>query len=182
MQSKNRQYASIVAYHRYLKKFKYVGNILPGRFYAYVYDFSKDYPYEELKFYDFEPISFIFEILPESNSFLGLNFHHMAPPQVRLLWLNRVIKFARLIDDPIQTKFTGGTGRPVFKIGGLNYPRVYQVLRKSKIAIRRYRMDRVSMLRAIPVNEIDEVMRYYSRTYYGTGIKQIIARYQNYKP
>lgn len=174
------RYNSVGAYHRYLMNFPRTGNIQVGRFFTYLYDFSKDYPYKELKYYDFEPLTFIFSIGP-GEYFTGINFHHI-PVRPRLLWLNRVIKLARRVDNNISTRFTGGTGRPVYRIYGLNYPLVYRILFKSKIAIRRYRFDRVSLLRAIPVNDVDQVMRYYARTYYGVGYEQIVSRYKKYRP
>lgn len=172
-------YNSIAAYHRYLMQFPKTGNLQVGRFYAYLYNFSKDYPFEELKYYDFEPLTFVFSIGP-GEYFTGINFHHM-PVRPRILWLNRVIKMARRVDTDISTRFTGGTGRPVWRIYGLNYPKVYKVLFKSKIAIRRYRFDRVGMLRTIPINDIDQVMHYYARTYYASNIKQIANRYRKYR-
>jgi len=172
-------YKNIRAYLNYLKTFKLTNSIYPGRFYGYTYNFRKDYDWNELKFYDYMPLSFIFEIDPKTNSALGINFHHM-PVRPRLLWINRVKQIAKRFEEEIQIK--DYNSRPVYKIKGLNYPRVYKILLKSKIAIRRYKLDKMFYLRNIDLGNIDEVMRYYAKTYVAVNIDNIKQRYSDYKP
>ena len=163
----------------YLKGFKMTNRIYPGRFYAYNYNFKKDYDWDDLKFYDYMPLTFIFEIDPKTNTALGINFHHI-PVRPRILWLNRVKQIAEMFDEEIKIK--DYTKRPVYKISGLDYPRVYKVLLKSKIAIRRYKLNKIHYLRNIDIASIDEVMHYYAKTYVAVGISEIANRYSSYRP
>ncbi len=172
------KYSHIRDYKQYLERFPRTGALKVGSFYSYAYNFQLNYEWDELKFYDHMPLTFIFAIDTEHNHAIGINFHHM-PVRPRLLWLNRVKTIAKHVQEEIQIRGLGG--RPVYKISGLNYPRVYKVLAKSKIAIRRYRLNEIRFLRKIDVRFIDEVMRYYARTWLGVNIDQIRNRYLKYK-
>lgn len=171
-------YTNVNEYLKYIKdNFKLTGNINAGRFYHYFYNFSREYPWKELKFYDFFPLTFIFE--RDGKYALGLNFHHLSE-KPRHIWLDRVRKLSKQLDEQIKIKGLGG--RPVYKIYNLDYPRVYKILMKSKIGIRRYRLDRISQLRAVDLAQLDETMKWISKTYMGVTIKQIQKRYLQYKP
>lgn len=171
-------YTNVNEYLKYIKEnFKTVGNVSAGKFFCFFYNFSREYKWSELKFYDFFPLSFIFE--RDGKYAIGMNFHHV-PERPRHIWIDRVRKISKHLDEQIMIKGLGG--RPVYKIYNLNYPRVYKILMKSKIAIRRYRLDRISQLRAVDLAQLDETMKWVSKTYMGVTIKQIQQRYLNYKP
>jgi len=186
MDSSKTNYGNIKAYMDYLKTFKLTQSIFPGRFYTYNYKFRKDYDWDDLKFYDFMPLAFIFEIDPQTNSAIGMNFHHM-PVKARILWLNRLKKLAGQweklqVTDKEAFGFKTQSNRPVYKITGLNYPRVYKILMKSKIAIRRYKLDKMFYLRNIDIGSLDEAMNYFAKTYVAVDINAIKSRYANYNP
>jgi len=179
MQLEKPNYNNIRAYLNYLKSFKLTNSLYPGRFYAYSYNFKKDYPWDELKFYDYMPLTYIWEIDQKTNTAIGMNFHHM-PVKARLLWINRIKQLSKHYGEEIRIK--DYESRPVYKIQGLNYPRVYKVLMKSKIAIRRYKLDKMFYLRNVDLGSIDDVMRYYAKTYVAVNINHIKSRYSEYKP
>jgi len=171
-------FKSISDYRHYIKEtFDRIGTVRAGRFYLYFYNFATDYPWDELKFYDWMPLTYVWE--RDKTHFIGMNFHHM-PVRPRLLWMGRVRKLAKQIDEAIAIKGLGG--QPIWKIRNLNYPRVYQILRKSKIAIRRYRLDRVKDLRAVDIRYVEDVMHWIARTYMGVSVKTMTSRYLEYKP
>lgn len=177
----NYKYSDISEYFKFLNySFERTNNIQVGKFYSFTYhfDFWK-YGWDNVKFYDWYPFSFIFEINAEKNYAVGLNFHHI-PLIPRQIWLKRVLKLGSSIGSKVRIVQFGG--RPVFKISGLNYPLVYKVLRKSKIAIRRYNLHKMEDIRAIPIKYVEETLRYYAKTYYGVGINQIWRRYNDYNP
>jgi hypothetical protein len=169
---------SVTDYLKYLRtNFNKDTIIRPGRFYSYHYDFSRDYPIKELRFYDFEPLIFCFETF--GNYFLGLNFHHI-PPKSRQIWFDRIEKISKELNTVVKMRGLGG--RPIYRIYGLNYPKVYQVLRKSKIAIRKYRKDRVYHLRAIDIRKFREVSSFFANTYFDINVNEIISRYNKFRP
>lgn len=169
---------SIRDYMKFLRdNFKLTRSMRPGRFYTYNYNFSRDYPFEELKYYDFQPFVYIFEV--SGKYAIGINFHHI-PVKARMMWFDRIERLSKRLDTTIRLKGLGG--RPVYRLYGLNYPAVYQVLRKSKIAIRKYRLDRMVQIRAIDIRKFREVSSFFARTYFAVGIKEIIGRYQKYIP
>ena len=169
---------SLVDYMDYLDtEFKTTTKLYPNRMYTYDYKFSQDYPYKELKFYDWKPLVYIFEI--RGKYAIGMNFHHI-PPKARQIWFDRVEKLSKRLDNNIRIKGLGG--RPVYKIHGLNYPRVYQVLQKSKISIRKYRFDRMSNVRDVDLRKFREVSSFFANTYFDVDISDIRKRYNIYKP
>jgi len=169
---------SISDYFKYLRtNFKFTRKIVPGRMYSYHYNFSKEYPREEVRLYDYEPLVFIFEV--RGKYALGMNFHHM-PPKPRMIWFDRISKLSRRLDETVRIRGLGG--QPVYRIYGLNYPKVYQVLRKTKVAIRKYRLDRITNARAIDLRKFKEVSAFFARTYFDANIADIRMRYNKFVP
>lgn len=161
-------YGLITEYISYLKTFKRSATIRPGYFYLYNYAFYEHYPIEELKFYDYWPLTFVFQIMrkPQGQYFLGMNFHHM-PVKARQYWLNRVKRMARVYFEK------GGVRRlPAF-----NYDNATKVMRKGKLTVRQYRNEAVRNLRIVPLEELDTLMKFYAKTYYGVTIAQVRAKY-----
>jgi len=171
-------YGGINDYVKYLKtEFKPEGTIIPGRFYTMNYKFSLDYKDDKLKFYDFMPLYYCFE--KWDGGVVGMNFHHM-PIQARTVWLDRVRNMSSQIDAMIP--YIDFRNPRIYRIPGLNYPQVYKLLMKTKIAIRRYRYDRMYDVRAVPLQNVWEVLHFYSRTYFGCTIKDIDQRWLHYNP
>jgi len=166
-------YGNIVEYIKYLQSFKRASIIRPGYFYVYEYDFMTHYPIEELKFYDYMPLSFVFTIIngKDRRYFQGLNFHHM-PVKARQWWLAKVKTMARTYFD------RGGFRR----IPGLDYAALSKIMRKGKFGVRNYRFESVRNLREVPLNDLDEVLKFYAKTYYAVTIGQIQVRYNSFRP
>lgn len=175
----NDMFTSLMLYLHELKKLKKASTIRGGYFYAYKYFFHKTYPYEELKFYDWYPLIFCFGIRqPEVNFtkdsgqyFYGLNLHHI-PVAARRYWLSRVKQIA-------SKQFETG-GYKILPIR--NYEQLLKAMKKAKIGVRKYRFEAVKDLRKVSLDEIDGLMEWYSKTYYGVTINEIQARYRNFKP
>jgi len=166
-------YGNIAEYIKYLRSFDKAGTIRPGYFYVYEYDFMKHYPIEELKFYDYMPLTFVYKIVKgkDSRYFQGLNFHHM-PVKARQWWLNRVKAMASIYFDK------GGIRR----LPGINYLVLEKIMRKGVFGVRNYKFESVRNLRAIPLEEVENIIRWYANTYYGVTIGQIQARYNSFRP
>jgi hypothetical protein len=165
-------YGSILEYIEYLDSFKKTSKISSGYFYTYHYNFHKHYPIEELKFYDWRPLSFVFSIVNEDKPyFYGLNFHHL-PVKARQWWLRKVKSAA-------SSYFEQGGIR---RIPGLNYNTLQKIMKKGLFGVRKYRFEAVKELRIIRLEDLDEIMKFYGRTYYGVTIKQIQARYSKFRP
>lgn len=156
----------------YLKKADEVGNratvIRKGRFYAYQYVFNKDNSFNEIKFWDVFPLTFVFEV--KGRYFWGLNFHHI-PRQSRLIWLARIKKIyeMQIENDKALTS--------------LNYSRLFSAFKKATYGIRQYRIDRVKSLKRIATpDQVDELMRIVSDTYYGVNATAVFQKYAQFKP
>ena len=55
-------------------------------------------------------------------------------------------------------------------------------MKKGLFGVRKYRFEAVKELRIIRLEDLDEIMKFYGRTYYGVTIKQIQARYSKFRP
>lgn len=169
----NSRFANINSYIKYIREnFSTVGktNNLLGSLFVYNYKFNmnpdfynKDY--DEIKFYDWMPATYIFNIRPESKTFFGLNLHHL-PLKARDYWLTRF--------SGINTQ-----GKDRFYLP-------YDVLKvmhiKSKFGIRQYRMDRTFNIRLVPFSYWGELFDFYAKTYFGVTIKDVQMRYREYNP
>ena len=162
------EFGSLARYMNYLKQFPRVGQVRPGCFYVYVYDFDKENnPYSVYRYWDVLPLTFVYEIhAPKKKMFRGINFHH-APVRPRQIWLARV---RNLIEEDLKK------GKRLVRIS--SWYILFNLMKKlSKKSVRSYRMDRVSRLRKIPNNEIENVLRYYGKTYYGIDISRVEKDY-----
>jgi hypothetical protein len=172
------RYNSIQSYLKLLRKFPRTGQLQVGRFYCFSYKFLEEYDWEILRHFDFLPLTYIFSRTVKHA--IGINFHQI-PPLPRQIWLSRVKQISQHVGEPIEIRGLLG-GRPVYKIRGLNYPRVWQILRKTKVAIRKYRVNEIHQLRSIDLRVIDEVMKYFANTYVSSNIQNIRKRYNQYRP
>ena len=67
-------------------------------------------------------------------------------------------------------------------IPGMNYKKLLRWLRKSKIAIRTYRYDRVRTLRYVPAENISDLIKFTSNFYYKTNYNWVANKYRSYNP
>lgn len=168
---------NINQYIQFLRKnFKRESAVRTGFMYSYNYLFTdaddfEDKKYDDVKFYDFNPLTFVYEIKPKTKTFFGINFHHM-PIQPRLLWLNRVKK---LNERPFEKE---GANR----LFGMRYNVLKLLFKKSTVAVRQYHFTRVKELRIVPNVDWETVMNIYSRTYYGVRLNDIENRYRRFVP
>ncbi|MEM4260889.1 MAG: hypothetical protein QXG00_06635 [Candidatus Woesearchaeota archaeon] len=166
---KKYSYANINDYIRYINEhFIKTGTLSSGQIYVYRYLFNKDpnfnkKPFNEIKFYDFMPASYIFNINMKTKTFFGLNFHHL-PLYDRRVWLARVSNF--------QNKMTGQLNIK------LKYQALKALMRKSILGVRQYRFDRVLDLRLIPYEQWINLFNFYAKTYYAVTIDQVESKYR----
>jgi len=172
-------YGRIVEYNNFLKTFPRASKIQTGYFYTYSYEFKTNYPKSELKYYDFKPLCFIFKRFKFERKVektqgvcsVGLNFHHL-PIKARQWWLNKI--------KVVAFKYFEKGG--IIKIPGLNEDTLPRIMKKSSFGFRNYDEINISNLRQIRLEDLDEVMKFYGKTYYGVTIKQIQAKYANFIP
>ena len=171
------QYININEYILYLRKnFRRSNNLKTGLMYSYQYMFNKDpkfqkADYDKVKFYDFCPLTFVFDINSDTDTFFGLNFHHL-PIKARRLWLTRVMKISK-----IQFRKPGANRIPF-----LMYHQLKSMFRKSTFGVRQYKWDRIKDMRIIPNERWEEVIEYYSRTYYGVTLRAVQNKYRMFIP
>jgi hypothetical protein len=165
-------YGSIVEYNRYLNGFKRAKTLRAGYFYVYKYNFYKNYPIQELKYYDYRPLVFIFNVTNRENGkyFIGINFHHL-PVKARQFWLRKLQSIAKRYFN------MGGVQR----IPGLNYDTLQKVMKKSIFGVRQYRANAIKDLREIPLDKLEDIMKFYAKTYYGITIREVQAKYNQFR-
>lgn len=170
-------YININEYILYLRKtYKRNNNLKIGQMYSYQYLFNKAPNFDKqdpnkIKFYDFYPITFVFDIDFDNDTLFGLNFHHL-PVKSRMMWLDRTKKISE-----IQFAKPG-----VNRIPALRYPQLKAMFRKSVFGIRQYKMERFRDLRIIPNEKWEEVFDFYSRTYYGVTLRAVANKYRTFIP
>jgi len=165
------EFGVLAKYVKFIKdNFPRAKVIRPGEFYAYTYRFDKtQYPYSELKFWDVMPLVFVYELHKNKENekmFRAINFHH-APVRPRQIWLNRTINL------------TGEAFERNKRLTRLaSWQRLFVMMKKiSKKTVRQYYLKRMIQPRHIPNDRVEEVIRYYARTYYGISISQVEAQY-----
>jgi hypothetical protein len=163
------QHLSVDNYIKFLSNFERVSTIKPGFVYAYVYRSSKEYPIDTLKFFDIFPLAFITDVDYSKQTFHGLNFHHMPVP-LRLLWYRRISAIIN-IQKVLTMKKT------VNNLAWLNYSRMKKVFQFSDRIVRQYRFDRVKLLRIVPFENMQEILRLYANTYYGVTVNQVNRKF-----
>ncbi len=169
-------FRSINDYIKQIRTFKRAANIFTGQLYAYNYLFTKAPNFESaefdvVKFYDFYPATFVFDVNRETKTFHGLNFHHM-PVKARKLWLTRVQK---IVPKPFETS-------GVTRIRNLTFPKLKVLFKKSMFGVRQYRMDRVRQLRIVPNQDWEELFEFFAKTYFGVTLAQVEAKYRSFRP
>lgn len=153
-----------------LKKYKNVdgSKVSDGFFASYIYDYSLDYDFDILKYFDFFPLTLFFN-KTDSNHIFGINFHHLP-----LLTRNWLLWRIQLL-NPQAFKTKG-----VNKIN-ISYAILKGLMRKSKAAVRQYRIDRMSDIRLVDNKDVSELCKYAPETYHAVNFTEVVTRYKNYK-
>jgi len=169
------EFGALTKYVKFIKtNFPVAQTIKPGNFYAYTYRFDKkSEPYNVLKFWDVMPFAFVYELHKNKENekmFRAINFHHV-PVRPRQLWLNRTVKI---------TGEAFAENKRLHRLA--SWQRLYIMMKKiSKKSVRQYYLKRMIQPRQIPNDRVEEVIKYYAKTYYGVSISQIEAQYLIFK-
>lgn len=158
--------ANLQTYLQYLKDTGIPSSrVITGRFYTYSYMFDKSRDFSELKFYDVYPLVFVYK--QRGQNFMALNFHHI-PPKAREIWLSRArfLSGYLLENDRRVTNLT-------------NFNQLYNMFKKASTAsVRQYKKERVRHLRRVEAENLDEIMKFISNTYFGISVPAMISRYK----
>lgn len=147
---------------------------IAGGFYCWTYLFHlnptyKKYP-ELKKYLDFQPLDLIIYTNPSKKIFVGINWHAL-PLRVRDILLANLV---RAYPNALNMERT--------RMPGLNYKKLLRYLKKIGIAVRKYRYERVRMLRFIPGDKLKESLDFYANFYYKSTYEAVANRYRAYKP
>jgi len=173
-------YGNVTEYIKWINKnFKLTNKLECFKFYTMQYDFSEEYKWEELKFYDILPFFYCVQIFPDKKYAIGCNLHHI-PVQPRFLWLDKF----RTISDQLNTviPYIDYGENKTYKFPNMIYPLVWKMMPKVKLFIRRYKFERIHYLREVNLALIDEVAKFWSSTYLGVSISEIEKRYIRFHP
>ena len=166
-----KEFGNLSKYVKFLKSnFPVATTIRPGNFYAYTYRFDrKSEPYKVLKFWDVMPFTFVYELHRNKDNekmYRGINFHHV-PVRPRQIWLRKTINI---------TGEAFEQNRKLIRLA--SWMRLFLMMKKlSRKSVRQYYIKRTLQPRLIPNDRVEEVIKYYAKTYYGIGISQVEAEY-----
>jgi hypothetical protein len=175
--SKERHYNNARTYLDFIKQFPRSPKPRVGKFICFTYNFHTnpyyiDHP-EKKKYLDFQPFDLVIAVRPQKGTFMCVNFHHLPV-------ITRQIFLAKLKKDYTANFENEDRRRTV--IPGINYKKLFKYLKKIGVAVRCYRFERVMSLREVPVDMIDETMKFYANFYYKSNYKAIVTRYVDYTP
>jgi len=149
---------SFKQYDRFVtKNAKRKSKIQKGKFYTFVYDYKLDYNFNELKFFDSYPLTFIYSITYSTQTyFTGINFHHLP------------IKIRKKILDGLLSK----------NLKTISYNDLKVIEKTSPFAVRKYLVDSVVKLYEVDETNIDEFIQIATKTYEQSTFE---ARMRNYE-
>lgn len=146
----------------------------PGKFYSYGYQFDKGAPYDQLRFYDYHPLTYIYWVGKSKSGkpiAMGINFHRL-PVQIRYTLINKIFKAENV--DP-----TTVTARKRLK---QTYETLKPFLKKIKFAVRMYRIDRMRKTRTVHLRYVRQLLTFYPETLYKATIRELFDEYLQFKP
>lgn len=162
-------YGQVVKYVKHLKQFPRATRILPGNFYAYFYMFDRTLPYNEIKYWDLMPLSFIYETYKTKDGekmARGINLHH-SPVRPRQIWLSRA---KNIVNEDFD--------RNSRLIRLTRWRLLYLMMRKLSLkSVRQYNMMNMRQIRQIPNDMIEETLKFYAKTWYGINIGRVEKDY-----
>jgi hypothetical protein len=138
-----------------------------GKIYTFGYLFHQSPSFDrknvkEIKFYDFYPATFVFDVDVKQHLFHGFNLH-IIPPSARSRWIELINTFVTK-DKLDPKKFI--ILKHLFKI--------------SSFAMRQYYMRRVKNFREVPVDKWHEMFNMYANTTFGATTAEISAKYLSF--
>lgn len=161
-------FANLGKYVRYINtSFEKRTKLFVGSFYSFVYDFDKNQNFNKIKFYDMMPLIYLFDKHPNHKNIVrGINFHHM-PINIRYIYTSKMRNIA-------ENNFKKNTRILMLT----EYAKLFNMYRKAtKASIRQYDITKIRDLRKIPNSQIENVLGYYAKTYYGINIGMVEANY-----
>lgn len=176
MNDKKLKYNSINEYLKYIRenlpriKVPQAGLLVQMN---YLFTLNPDYKKhpEKKKGLDFFPIDLILATQPSKKLMLCVSLHNF-PVATRQILIARIRKE---YPNPF-------TDKPRIRIPGMNYFKMLRYLKKMKIAIRKYRYERIKDFRVIPTEHLDTLLKFYPNTFYGTNYNAKVRDYNRYIP
>jgi hypothetical protein len=166
--------ANTKEYLRLIATFPRIGRPMAGLFISFNYFFHLNPLYKDRpdlkKYLDFFPLDLCIAVQPAKKTFLCINFHAL-PLRVRSILLNKLKQIYPAKFDQERVR-----------IPGINYKKLFRLLKKIGISVRRYIFERVRKMTYIPGDQLDLALKYYTNTWYKTNITGITNRYNNFKP
>lgn len=163
-----KDFKSLDEYNSKLKKYKPTKGVEIMGAYSYLYDYSTDYDFEKLKYFDFFPLTILFSENGKGNVW-GLNFHHL--PLLTRSWLLSRLKSGQ----PHNFK-----NKSNFKLN-ITYLTLKSILKKAPLAVRQYRIDRMHDVRKIPNVDLQELVKYQPPTFHAVEFPAVVKKYSSTK-
>jgi hypothetical protein len=153
---------------------KPAGQIRLGSVYSLGYNFSKDYEYSELMWYDYMPLVYIVSVNTDKGYFTGINLHHF-PVTFREQWFRSIVTGKKFgLPSFVETLL------PFFEMSipqqykRYTYDRQKAMMWWVKYGVRNYRFERVMQARFVTPENTQTLLRLYADTFYAaTGVDKV---------
>lgn len=156
-------------YLSFISEFPRVGSPYVGGIFTQGYDFTKNPNFQKLPmskkwFFSFQPVDLCIHVSQKNKTWTALNLN-----QVSVTLRRQLIKHLRRTEPEA---FSESKKK-------LRFRQLYNLMRlfqRLKISVRKYRFDRGSDLRAVPPDEIDNLLEFTQGFYYKGTYQSVIRR------
>lgn len=156
-------------YLSFISEFPRVGTPQVGGTYVFTYYFNKNpdfakIPIKKKFFYSWQPIDLCFYVSQKKKYFMCINLNQLSVTLRR-----QILKHLRRTQPEAFSE----------KNKRLKFRQLYSLLRlfqRCKISVRRYAMSRATEMRAVPPDEIDNLIEFTANFYYRGSYQSVIRR------
>lgn len=162
-------------YLAFISEFPRANGVEVGGVYVFSYAFQRNpnfakTPLKRKWFYTNQPIDLCFHVSPKNKQFSCINLTAL-PVTVRM----QIIKHLKKTQ---KGAFSENKQRLKFR----QLMSLVRLFRKLGVSIRKYNMSRASRLRAVPPEEIENLIQFVSNFWFKGNYTQVVNRYKRYKP
>lgn len=156
-------------YLSFISEFPRVGTPSPGGIYTHYYEFTKNPDFAKIPlakkwFYSFQPISICLYVSQKNKIWLGLNLN-----QLSVTTRKAILKHMRKSEPEA---FSESKKKLRFK----QFYSLVKLFSRTPGALRKYKMERDFLLRAVPPDEIENLILFTQNDYWKGTYQSVIRR------
>lgn len=145
-----------------------------GQFICFNYFFHLNPLYKDRpdlkKYLDFFPLDLCIAVQPKKKSFMCINFHALP------------LKAREFLLKILKRTYPSQMENDRIRIPGLSYKKLFRMLKKIGVSVRKYIFQRVRQLRYVPGDQLEIALKFFAQTWYASNYRGIQSRYNKYRP